>query len=85
MSLWSDSTDKKGRLRYEEAAKAREQKQKADDLKQELAWSHVATKEEELMQKIKEGAKLGRRLPKIEENIQEAQVCGSRVSNMKVN
>lgn len=60
-------------LRYEEAAKAREQKQKADDLKKELAWSHVATEEEEMTQKIEEGAKLGRRLPKIEENIQEVQ------------
>ena len=61
-------------LRYEEAAKAREQKQKADDLKKELAWSHVAAKEEEMTKKIEEAAKLGRRLPKIRENIEEAQV-----------
>ena len=61
-------------LRYEEAAKAREQKQKADDLKKELAWSHVAAKEEEMTKKIEEAAKLGRRLPKIKENIAEAQV-----------
>jgi hypothetical protein len=61
-------------LRYEEAAKAREQKQKADDLKKELAWSHVAAKEEEMSKKIEEAAKLGRRLPKIKENIAEAQV-----------
>ena len=61
-------------LRYEEAAKAREQKQKADDLKKELAWSHVAAKEEEMTKKIEEAAKLGRRLPKINENIAEAQV-----------
>jgi structural maintenance of chromosomes protein 6 len=61
-------------LRYEEAAKAREQKQKADDLKKELAWSHVAAKEEEMTKKIEEAAKLGRRLPKIKENIEEAQV-----------
>ena len=72
-------------LRYEEAAKAREQKQKADDLKKELAWSHVAAKEEEMTKKIEEAAKLGRRLPKIEENIQEAQVGASRLSNVTVN
>ena len=61
-------------LRYEEAAKVREQKQKADDLKKEFAWSHVAAKEEEMTKKIEEAAKLGRRLPKIKENIAEAQV-----------
>ena len=31
--------------RYEEAQKAREQRHKADELKKELAWAHVATKE----------------------------------------
>jgi predicted nucleic acid-binding Zn-ribbon protein len=31
--------------RFEEANKAREQKKKADELKKELAWAHVATKE----------------------------------------
>ncbi|KAH9936685.1 P-loop containing nucleoside triphosphate hydrolase protein [Fomitopsis serialis] len=34
--------------RFEEAQKAREQRHKADDLKKELAWAHVASKEEEL-------------------------------------
>ncbi|KAF8157851.1 P-loop containing nucleoside triphosphate hydrolase protein [Crassisporium funariophilum] len=62
-------------MRYEEAAKAREQKQKADDLKKELAWSHVAAKEQEMSQKIQEAAKMARRLPKIEEGVKEAQVC----------
>ena len=71
-------------LRYEEAAKAREQKQKADDLKKELAWSHVAAKEEEMTKKIEDAAKLGRRLPKIKENIQEAQVRVSGLSDMNV-
>ena len=69
-------------IRYEEAAKAREQKQKADDLKKELAWSHVAAKEEEMTKKIEEAAKLGRRLPKIRENIQEAQVRVSGLSDI---
>lgn len=31
--------------RYEEAEKAREQRHKADELKKELAWAHVAAKE----------------------------------------
>jgi hypothetical protein len=68
-------------LRYEEAAKAREQKQKADDLKKELAWSHVSAKEEEMAKKIEEAAKMGRRLPKIEENVREAQVHLSSLSD----
>ena len=32
--------------RFEEAEKAREQRHKADELKKELAWSHVAAKKE---------------------------------------
>lgn len=59
--------------RYEEAAKAREQKKKADDLKKELAWAHVRGKEEEMAAKLEEAAKLARRLPKIQKNIDEAQ------------
>ena len=60
--------------RYQEAAKAREQKQKLDDLKKELAWSHVKKKEDEMTSKIGEVAKASRRLPKIEESIKDAQV-----------
>lgn len=71
-------------LRWEEADKAREQKQKADDLKKELAWSHVSAKKDEMTKKIEEAAKLGRRLPKIEESIQEAQVRVSDLLNMIV-
>jgi structural maintenance of chromosomes protein 6 len=33
-------------MRFEEASKAREQKKKADELKKELAWAHVAAKED---------------------------------------
>jgi hypothetical protein len=36
---------KEASMRYKEASKAREQKKKADDLKKELAWAHVAAKE----------------------------------------
>ena len=32
--------------RFEEAEKAREQRHKADELKKELAWAHVAAKEQ---------------------------------------
>ena len=33
-------------MRFEEASKAREQRHKADELKKELAWAHVASKQE---------------------------------------
>jgi structural maintenance of chromosomes protein 6 len=39
------SAFKEASIRFEEASKAREQKKKADDLKKELAWAHVAAKE----------------------------------------
>ena len=45
-----------------------------DDLKKELAWSHVKKKEDEMTSKIGEVAKASRRLPKIEESIKDAQV-----------
>jgi hypothetical protein len=32
--------------RFEEASKAREQRHKADELKKELAWAHVAGKQD---------------------------------------
>ena len=34
------------KVRYDEAKKAREQRHKADELKKELAWAHVSTKED---------------------------------------
>jgi len=60
--------------RFKEAGKAREQKQKADDLKKELAWAHVKGKEMEMRKKLEEQVKLEKRLPKIEENIATAEV-----------
>lgn len=62
--------------RYQEATKAREQKKRADDLKKELAWAHVATKEGELLKKTEEVAKLEHRLPKIEQSVKGAEVNG---------
>ncbi|TFY54390.1 hypothetical protein EVJ58_g8895 [Rhodofomes roseus] len=59
--------------RFEEAQKAREQRHKADDLKQELAWAHVASKEEELGKRMEEAARLARRLPRIQEDLRAAQ------------
>jgi len=61
-------------LRFEEAAKAREQKKKADELKKELAWAHVKGKEEEMTAKISEAARMSRRLPKIQKSVNEATV-----------
>ncbi|KAI0916775.1 hypothetical protein AcW1_007861 [Taiwanofungus camphoratus] len=59
--------------RFQEAAKAREQRHKADELKKELAWAHVASKEDELKAKVEEVAKLSRRLPKIKDALAEAE------------
>lgn len=61
--------------RFEEARKAREQRHKADDLKKELAWAHVASKEAELRERTTEAAKLANRLPRIRQDMQAAQVC----------
>jgi hypothetical protein len=63
--------------RFEEAAKAREQKKKVDDLKKELAWAHVKGKEDEMTAKIGEVAKMSRRLPKIQQSVDEATVSSS--------
>lgn len=60
--------------RFEEAHKAREQRHKANDLKQELAWAHVASKEAELQTSLADAARLAKRLPKIREDMQGAQV-----------
>ncbi|KAF8879889.1 P-loop containing nucleoside triphosphate hydrolase protein [Gymnopilus junonius] len=64
---------REAQARYDEAAKAREQKKRVDDLKKEKAWSHVAAKEAELESKVGEVARLSHRLPKIEESVQVAE------------
>ncbi|KAG6871660.1 hypothetical protein C0993_002935, partial [Termitomyces sp. T159_Od127] len=68
------SAFKEATIRFQEAAKAREQKQKADDLKKELAWAHVRSKEEEMEEKFKEVAKQEARLPRIQQSIEAAEV-----------
>jgi structural maintenance of chromosomes protein 6 len=60
--------------RYQEATRAREQKKRADDLKKELAWAHVASKGDEYSKKMEEVARLARRLSKIEDSVKGAQV-----------
>jgi hypothetical protein len=62
-------------VRFEEASKARDQRHKADELKKELAWAHVAAKEAELTKKIQEVTKVRtNRLPKLKKEVDDAQV-----------
>ncbi|KAI0061628.1 P-loop containing nucleoside triphosphate hydrolase protein [Artomyces pyxidatus] len=64
---------KEASARFQEASKAREQRHKADELKKELAWAHVGTKEDELRDRMKEREKLERRLPKIQQSLTSAE------------
>lgn len=61
--------------RYEEAAKAREQRKKVDELKKELAWSHVKTKELEVGVRLEDLEKANRKLPRVEKQLMDARVC----------
>ncbi|PCH39760.1 nucleoside triphosphate hydrolase protein [Wolfiporia cocos MD-104 SS10] len=67
--------------RFREAAAAREQRHKADELKKELAWAHVASKEQELSKQLQEVAKLERRIPKIQADMDKTEAEFQRVSN----
>lgn len=58
--------------RFEEASKAREQRHKADELKKELAWAHVASKQDEVTEKATEVHKLQQRIPKIQRSLDGA-------------
>ncbi|KAI9465450.1 P-loop containing nucleoside triphosphate hydrolase protein [Lactarius psammicola] len=57
--------------RFEEASKAREQRHKADELKKELAWAHVASKQDEVTEKATGVHKLQQRIPKIQRSLDE--------------
>ncbi|KAK7048559.1 p-loop containing nucleoside triphosphate hydrolase protein [Favolaschia claudopus] len=59
--------------RFEEAARAREQKKKVDELKKELAWAHVAAKEQELQVAVEKAAREGQRVPKIKGNLEKVE------------
>ncbi|KAG8214643.1 P-loop containing nucleoside triphosphate hydrolase protein [Butyriboletus roseoflavus] len=70
------ATFKEATARFQEASKAREQRFKADELKKELAWAHVAAKQGaslEMEVKFEELAKAERRLPRIEAELQTAE------------
>ncbi|KAL0575298.1 Structural maintenance of chromosomes protein 6 [Marasmius crinis-equi] len=64
---------KDAKQKFEEASKAREQKRRVDDLKKELAWAHVNTKQREMEAKMQDAAKQERRLPKIKAEIEKAE------------
>ncbi|KAF7298831.1 p-loop containing nucleoside triphosphate hydrolase protein [Mycena indigotica] len=64
---------KEATARFQEATKARDQARKVDELKKELAWAHVNTKQAEMEGKQDEVAKQERRLPKIQENLKLAK------------
>ncbi|KAF9221585.1 P-loop containing nucleoside triphosphate hydrolase protein [Gyrodon lividus] len=67
------ATFKEASARFQEASKAREQRYKADELKKELAWAHVAAKQEEMETKFDELGKAQRRLPRIEAELETAE------------
>ncbi|KAG9315735.1 P-loop containing nucleoside triphosphate hydrolase protein [Chiua virens] len=66
-------TFKEATSRFQEASKAREQRAKADSLKKELAWAHVAAKQEEMEGKLEDLAKAQRRVEKIEAELQTVE------------
>ncbi|KAI0682435.1 P-loop containing nucleoside triphosphate hydrolase protein [Cytidiella melzeri] len=60
--------------RFKEADKARQQKHKADELKKELAWAHVAVKKEEYMGKLDEVEKEKKRVKKVLSSLEDAEI-----------
>lgn len=62
------------KARFQEASKALEQKKKVDDLKKELAWAHVGTKQKEMEDKLTEVAKAESKLPKIQMELDKCNV-----------
>jgi chromosome segregation ATPase len=65
------------KARFDEAEKARKQKAKHDDLKREKAWAHVKTKQDEFEKKSAQVASLESKRPKIQAEIDAAQVYPS--------
>ncbi|KAJ7643937.1 P-loop containing nucleoside triphosphate hydrolase protein [Roridomyces roridus] len=59
--------------RWQEASKAREQKQKVAVLKKEQAWAHVTVKRKEMEGKIEDVAKATRRVPRVQQSLDTAQ------------
>ncbi|KAI6027610.1 P-loop containing nucleoside triphosphate hydrolase protein [Pisolithus microcarpus] len=75
------ATLKEATIRFEEASKAREQRHKADELKKELAWAHVAAKQHEMEAKFQEVAKAQQRLPKIQDKVDHAEAQFKQASD----
>ncbi|KAF8527504.1 P-loop containing nucleoside triphosphate hydrolase protein [Hysterangium stoloniferum] len=61
--------------RNKEATKAREKQTQLAEYKRELAWAHVKAKEDEMTKQLGDVAKARRRLPRIEQSIQEAEAA----------
>ena len=60
--------------RFDEAKKAREQQRRVLELKRELAWAHVATKQAEYEAKMTDQAKSERTEQKIEQALADTEV-----------
>jgi len=65
---------REAKQRFDEADKARQKKAKQDDLKKELAWAHVKSKQDELEKKESEVAVLRDKGPKIQAAIDTHKV-----------
>ncbi|KAH9851599.1 P-loop containing nucleoside triphosphate hydrolase protein [Lenzites betulinus] len=75
------------RARWEEAQKAVAQKTKVDDLRKELAWAHVASKQEELTKQLNEVAHIKHRVEKCEDQVRQAEAsraaCDEKVATLE--
>ncbi|KAI0647716.1 P-loop containing nucleoside triphosphate hydrolase protein [Trametes meyenii] len=75
------------RARWDEAQKAVEQKTKADELKKELAWAHVASKQDELTQQLNGVAHINHRVEKCEGQVRQAEAdrvkCEAKVNSLE--
>ncbi|KAJ3786193.1 hypothetical protein GGU10DRAFT_290713 [Lentinula aff. detonsa] len=61
-------------VKYQEAAQALKQKEKARELKVELAWSHVQVKETDLQSKMEDVEHAKRQREKVEESLSAARI-----------
>ncbi|KLO12587.1 P-loop containing nucleoside triphosphate hydrolase protein [Schizopora paradoxa] len=64
---------KDAEARYNGAKKALEQRAKVKELRQELAWAHVKTKEQEWVDKLEEATRADQKPLRINENLVKAQ------------
>ncbi|KAI8978840.1 P-loop containing nucleoside triphosphate hydrolase protein [Trametes punicea] len=75
------------RSRWQEAQKAVEQKNKVDELRKELAWAHVASKQDELTKQLTEVAHIKHRVEKCETQVKQAEAdreaCNQKVASLE--